>query len=229
MLLALESSTSTGSVAVGLPGRAQAETVLDVVGAHSSALLPAVDGIVRTTGLAPADLTGVVVGAGPGSFTGLRIAAATAKGIVHGLAVPLYAYSSLLVAAVSGMSSGRPVCALFDARRRDVFAGCWRFDDESVSPVLEPTAMSIDDVVRHFRSGDVPVFVGDGAVLHEDELRRGLGAQVVPAPLGLPRASSLLWLVGRVPELGAVEDAGAWEPDYVREAGAVRIAAGESR
>lgn len=274
LFLALESSTSTGSVAVGEAGLLRAEMVLDIEGAHSSALLPAVDEVVRVAGIRRADLAGVVVGAGPGSFTGVRIAAATAKGIAMGLGVPLFAYSSLLAAAAAGWGSGGPVCALFDARKRDVFCGCWSFDAADGSPgdgapgaaadadqvafgavppgrpspsavhpgaaapgapgtvgatgirtELAPSAMSIDEVVGRFSGRPAPLFVGSGAVLHADELRRELGATVMPPALGAPRASALIWLRHAVPELGRIHVPAEWEPDYVREPGAVRIAA----
>lgn len=228
-MLALESSTSTGSVAVGDERGVRAEMVLNVVGAHSSALLPAVDDVVRAAGLTPRELAGVVVGAGPGSFTGLRIAAATAKGVVHGLGVPLFAYSSLLVAAVSGWAASGPVCALFDARKKDVFAGCWSFaEDGSIEPIMEPTALTIDELISRFAGGAVPVFVGDGAILHAEDLRAALGGRVMPLEVGMPRASALLWLAANAPALGRVEDAGAWEPEYVRDPGAVRIAAAQA-
>lgn len=130
-ILALDTSTETGSVAVGRGGRLLAEATLSVGPGHSSALLPAVDWVVRAAGLAPGDLAAVVVGGGPGSFTGLRIAAATAKGMVRALGVPLFAYSGLLAAAAGHWGAGRPVCALFDARRRDVYAGCWRLETQN--------------------------------------------------------------------------------------------------
>lgn len=259
-LLALESSTATGSVAVGDGAGLRAEMVLNVVGAHSSALLPAVDAVVRAAGLTPAELGGIVVGSGPGSFTGLRIAAATAKGLVHGLGIPLFAYSSLLAAATAGWASGGPVCALFDARKRDVFAGCWSFASGGGAPgeesagqeaqdpatgleksgnaaaderhplhpirtLLEPAALSIGELIERFRHGPAPLFVGDGAVIHGEELRRELGARVMPPGLGVPRASALLWLAGVAPALGSIPEPAAWEPEYVREPGAVRIAA----
>jgi tRNA threonylcarbamoyladenosine biosynthesis protein TsaB len=74
------------------------------------------------------DIEEVVVGAGPGSFTGVRVAGATAKGLVAALDVPLVAYSSLL-ALVAGVPATGPVCGLFDARRGEVYAGCWRVGD----------------------------------------------------------------------------------------------------
>src|SRR5690606_12604773 len=143
-VLALDSSTSTGSVAVGGADGLLAEVVLRVGPGHSSSLLPAVDQAMRAAGLAPADLRAVVVAGGPGSFTGVRVAASTAKGMVQALGVPLLAFSGLLAAASAGWGAGGPVCALFDARRRDVFAACYRFPhggSAAVEVVMEPEAL----------------------------------------------------------------------------------------
>ncbi|HET8654862.1 MAG TPA: tRNA (adenosine(37)-N6)-threonylcarbamoyltransferase complex dimerization subunit type 1 TsaB [Longimicrobiaceae bacterium] len=250
-ILALDSSTNVGSVAVGDASGLFAETVRNVAAGHSSGLLPAAEEAMRAAGLSPRELTAVVVGAGPGSFTGLRIAAATAKGVVQALGIPLFAYSGLLAAACSGWGADRPVCALFDARRRDVYAACYsvvgrrssvigreRTDADptgtdvpggavegAVEVLLPPTALSVDEVIERWRGDEPPLFAGEGAVLHREELERELGARVMPPHLGLPRASALLWLATRAPELGAVADAATWEPEYVRASGAERIAA----
>ena len=88
-VLALDCSTSTATVAFGGVDRAVVEVSSAAGAAHSSTLLPSIDMMMSAAGLTPADLAAVVVGAGPGSFTGLRIAAATAKGIVHALGIPL--------------------------------------------------------------------------------------------------------------------------------------------
>lgn len=225
-LLALDSSTSIGSAGVGDANGVRAEVVRNVAGGHSSALLPAADAAMEAAGVKPEALAGVVVAGGPGSFTGLRIAAASAKGMVRALGVPLFAYSGLLATAASAWSSERAVCALFDARRRDVFAACYRFSAAGeVEVEMAPAALSLDTVIERWRDGHAPVFVGDGARLHREELERELGARVGPAHLAQPRASALIWLATRMPEMGRVEDAARWEPDYLRASGAERIAA----
>lgn len=229
-LLALDSSTQVGSAAVGDASGVFAEIVLRVAGGHSAALLPAIDQILRTAGLRPRDLAGVVVAGGPGSFTGLRIAAATAKGIIQGLRVPLYAYSGLLATAVGGWAAGDTVCALFDARRREVYAACYRFGsggtgEPPVEIVMRPAALSIDDLLDGLAGAPPALFIGEGAVLHQVEIERRLGSRVAPAHLGAPRASALIWLAAHAPELGRVEDSTGWEPEYVRASGAERIAA----
>ena len=234
-ILALDSSTQIGSAAVGDDSGIFAEIVLRVAGGHSAALLPAIDQVLRTAGLRPGDLGAVAVGGGPGSFTGLRIAAATAKGIIQALDVPLFAYSGLLATAVCGWGGRGTVCALFDARRRDVYAACYRFaasagadgaGDSSLEVVMEPTALGLDDLLDRLGSEPPTLFIGEGALLHRDELERRLPTRVVPAHLGIPRASALVWLATRFPDLGRVGDNTAWEPEYVRASGAERIAAG---
>ncbi|HEX8395346.1 MAG TPA: tRNA (adenosine(37)-N6)-threonylcarbamoyltransferase complex dimerization subunit type 1 TsaB [Longimicrobium sp.] len=222
-LLAIDSSTRAAYVALWAGGRTVAEQTVAAASNASSALLPAVDAALRDAGLAPADLGGLVVGGGPGSFTGLRIAAATAKGMVHALRVPLFAYSGLMAAAAAQGVFGLPVCALFDARNREVFAGAWRFgEDGGVEEVLPITALRVDDL-RERLGGEVH-FCGEGAVQYADDLRAAFGPGAV---LGddASLAAGLLWLARNAPDGGRVADAAAWEPEYVRAAGVERIAA----
>jgi tRNA threonylcarbamoyladenosine biosynthesis protein TsaB len=224
-VLALDSSTAGASVAVGRGGRVLAEERVEAATGASSLLLPAADRAMRSAGLAPGELAAVVAGGGPGSFTGLRIAAATAKGMVRALGVPLFAYSGLLAAAAVHRGAGRPVCALFDARNREVFAGCWRFAQRSVDELLPPSILGVEALAERLREGEAPLFVGDGAALHREALEAAFGAAE-----GSP-AAGLLWLARTVPAAGRVADAAAWEPEYLRAAGAERIAAarGEGR
>ncbi len=230
-ILALDSSTATGSAAVGDAKGVHAEVVRSVAGGHSAALLPAAEQVMEAAGLRPRDLAAVVVGEGPGSFTGLRIAGATAKGMLRALEVPLFAYSGLMATAASAWAADLPVCALFDARRRDVFAGCYRFGaGTGVEEVMPPEALSLDALIERFReAGETPLFVGEGALIHAEELQRELGAHVGPAHLTMPRASALIWLAQRAPEMGRVDDPARWEPEYLRASGAERIAAARAQ
>jgi tRNA threonylcarbamoyl adenosine modification protein YeaZ len=186
--------------------------------------MPAVDEAVRAAGLAPRDLSAVVVGGGPGSFTGLRIAAATAKALARALGVPLFAYSGLMAAAATLRHAGRPVAALFDARNREVFAGCWRFRDDGADEILAPAILTLDDTVDRLTS-HAPLLTGDGATAHADTLRAAFGAEAVVARADESPAAGLLWLARTVPALGRVDRPAAWEPEYLRASGAERIAA----
>ncbi len=226
MLLALDTSTPTGSVAVGEAGRPRVEVAVGVRARQAESLLPSIDFALRSLGLAPGDLGGVVVAAGPGSFTGVRIAAATAKGFVRALGIPLYAYSSLLSLAAALGSGERPVWALFDARRGEVYAACYRFPGLSrVERLREPAAVPLETVLAEgvLAAGEAsaPLFVGEGALRHRERIEAE-GGVVAPPFLSLPRAGALLWLAAIEPAAGRVEEAAAWEPSYLRGSGAVR-------
>jgi len=224
-MLGIESSTATGSVAVGDQSGTLAELVLHVGAGHSSALLPAAHEALRIAGLTPRDLSAVVIGGGPGSFTGLRIAAATAKGMLQALDIPLFAYSGLFAAAAAHWSAPGPVWGVFDARRRDVFAACYTFA-EVPRVLVPPIALTVDELIDRARADGRPaVFVGEGALRHRDELEEMTGGRVAPEHLSMPRASALLWLARQVSDLGEVANVTTWEPDYVRAAGVERIAA----
>ena len=219
-LLAIDTSSPLGGVAVGIGDRLLAEVTLGVQVKHSEALLPAVAFVLERARMVPSDLEGIVVGAGPGSFTGVRIAAATAKGLVYALGVPLFAYSSLAgLAALSGpIIPDRAVCALFDARRTDVYAACYRFPAAGGFQVLlQPVALNVEALLAEV-SGFSPLFVGDGALRHASLL--SAHGQVGSAYSAVPRASGLLWLARADGSAGRVARPADWVPDYSRPPGA---------
>lgn len=218
-LLALDTSTPVGSVAVGHAGRVLSEVVIGVGVRHAEALLPAIDFALARAGLAPAELGGVVVAGGPGSFTGVRIAGAAAKGLVRALDLPLYSYSGLLALAAGVAAEERPVCALFDARREEVYAAAYAFGNGAPRMLLPPAARPLAEVLEA-GIAPTPLYVGDGALKHRSRIDLS-GARVAPAHLAYPRAASLLWLV-EVDPSGRVEDPAAWEPAYLRPSGAER-------
>lgn len=247
--LAIDTSTPLGSVALGRGDRLLAELVVGVQARHSESLLPAVDYALRSAGVEVAELGAVVVAGGPGSFTGVRVAGATAKGLVRSLGVPLYAYSGLMALAASAADQA-PVCALYDARRGEVYAACYRFPSIAVSNeeggtaetagvglgagvvergtaqsavvdvVLEPRAAPLEEVLDALE-GASPLYVGEGALRYREAIEAA-GGRVAPAHRSASRASALLWLADRVPDLGLVEDPPAWEPEYLRGAGVDR-------
>jgi tRNA threonylcarbamoyladenosine biosynthesis protein TsaB len=213
--LGIEAATPVGSVAVARGGTLLAEATLGLTTRHSELLLPAIDFVLRSAGVERRELAEVVVGGGPGSFTGVRIAAATARGLAAALGVPLAVHGSLTIAAVASGVRGAPVCALFDARRGEVYAGCYIVREAGIETVLEPMAVHVEDVIARLAGKDV-VYTGDGA--HAYTARLG-GAPIVPALLGAARATALLWLHAHAP--AGSEDA-HWEPTYLRSSGAER-------
>lgn len=235
--IALETATPVGTVAVGRGDRVLAEAGLGVQTRHAESLVPALAVALELAGIERTEVSEVVVGAGPGSFTGVRVAAATAKGLVAALGLPLLAYPSLLALA-AGVPSDRPVCALFDARRGEVYGGCWRVGAAGIETVLAPMVGLVADVVDATRSVS-PLFVGDGAIRYRDALLAAIGDRpaaagsaavpAVPAVSAVPahpRASVLLWLAEHHPDGARVDDVAGWQPTYVRGSSAERGIAG---
>jgi tRNA threonylcarbamoyladenosine biosynthesis protein TsaB len=215
--LAVETATPTGSVAIWKDGLVF-EQILRIQGTHSELLMPAIDNALTATGTRPDELSALVVGSGPGSFTGVRVGASLAKGWAMARGVPLYAYSSLLAVA-AGCGVAGSVCPMFDARRGQVYAACYELSGEAVSELLAPGAWHIESLLKELSTrGIQPVFAGEGSIIYGQALLAAFdSARLLPVHLSLPRAASLLWLRRVAPDLGRVLQPGAWEPLYVRD------------
>ena len=214
-VLGIETSGAMGSVALAVDGVVAARRALAGTGGHAAALVPAIRGVLAAAGREVGALAGVVVGAGPGSFTGVRIAAAAAKALASSLGVPLHPVSSLRAAAVAGQAAPadgeREVrYVLFDARRGRVYGAAYDVGADEMVRVAGPHGGTILDVISA-RPPTGTVFMGDGAAAHE-ALIAAAGFVVRPAPAGVPSAAALL----RCCAWRAVDPA-AWEPRYVRE------------
>ena len=218
--LAIETSTQLGSIAVGHGRAVLAEVVLGLRVKQSEALLPAIEYALTSARIPKADIARVVVGGGPGSFTGLRVAGATAKALARSLDIPMFAYSGLAALAASTAHQG-VVCALFDARRDEVYSACYRMPEfSSIETLVAPAPRHLNDLLGSMEARGT-LFVGDGALRHADAIRAA-GGILAPAHFAVPRAAALLWLADIAPGMGRVENIGEWEPLYLRESGAER-------
>ena len=237
-MLGIETSGRVGSVALAVDGAVQARRFLTTPSRHASGLIPAVRSALAQAGVGREDLEGVAVGAGPGSFTGARIGAATAKGLAHGLRVPLYATSSLRAAAfavealarepdreelpreVGSLSGPSPPplqgderetrYVLFDARGGRVYGAAYDVGADGPFEAVAPHGGTIVDVVNR-RPPVGTVFMGDGAAAHS-RLLEAAGYTVAPPPAGVALASAVLLCCSWEPV-----DPSSWEPDYLRE------------
>ena len=197
--LAIEASTYTGSVAVIRDGVVIAEGETAMRGEHEERLMPAVAEALRAAAVTPNAIDRVVCGAGPGSFTSLRIAGAIAKGLALSARAPLYPVSSLVLivaGARPALSPGHYV-AVLDAMRGDVFAAAFSLTDSAIA-TLSPTTI----VARP----DLALFAREFAA-------RSIG----PAEelVATPHARGVA-TIGHLIPWPAAADIGAWEPEYGR-------------
>lgn len=216
--LAVETATPLGSVALWRNGLVLEQT-LRIQGAHSERVLPAIDYTLQVTGTAPEEVTALVFGSGPGSFTGVRIAASLAKGWAKARGTPLFAYSSLAAVAAGAGAAAGLVCAMFDAKRGEVYAACYEMRTDGLAERLAPGAWPVPALMDELARRDLrPIFAGEGAIVYKKALRDIVrDAVVLPEHLGIPRAAGLLWLRSVAPEQGRLSRPEAWEPRYIRE------------
>ena len=231
LLLALDTSSDRGSVAVGRGAVVLARAAPAARTGQAATLVPVVAEVLREAGVAREDIRGIVVGEGPGSFTGVRVAGATAKGLARGLGVPLWAGSSLAAAALGPWTPGSVAAppvryVLFDARADRVYGACYRVDPDTgrAEEIVAPHGGALGTVLE----GPVPdgaVFTGDAAWRHRARLEEA-GHAVGGPPLGQPSADALLAWWAAHPEDEPVADTDTWEPRYVRASNAERAWAG---
>ena len=199
LTLALDASTYTGTVAVVDGGTVLAERAVAMRGAHEERLMPAVAEALAAAGVTPAGLARVVCGAGPGSFTSLRIAASIAKGIAAASSVPLFAVPSLaLIAAGNDLPAGRWL-AVLDAMRGEAYAAGYATGGGTVTEIA-PFALVAREAVE-------PMAQALGARLAGPAETTAAG----PHARGVARLAD--WLADAEPV-----DLASWEPRYGRVA-----------
>lgn len=178
---------------------------------HATRLLGLVDDVLAAAEVELADVGRIAVGVGPGSFTGLRIGIASARGLAQGTGAELVGVSTLRALAENAPLAGRPVLAAIDARRGEVFAAAWMGETEMMAPAaLAPDALA--SAISEMEEAP-PLAIGDGALRFREDLEPA-GAQIPPDGDPLHRVSAR-----HVCRLGAgAEPAGidAVVPDYLR-------------
>jgi tRNA threonylcarbamoyladenosine biosynthesis protein TsaB len=174
-LLAVETSTLAGGVALLDDERVVGEYVLDVRATHSERLMPAIDRILADAGWKPGDLGALAVAVGPGSFTGLRIGLAAVKGLSLALGIPVAAVPTLDAMAEALPFAALPVCPVIDARKGEVYCCQYRWDGRRMRREWEYLALAPAALAA--RLAEPTILIGDGA-------RAVLGPHVRLAPPG---------------------------------------------
>ena len=184
-VLAFDTSSKAQSLAILEDKQVLAETTINIKKNHSITLMPAIDFLMASLDLTPKDLDRIVVAEGPGSYTGLRIAVATAKTLAHTLNIELVGMSSLL-ALVPSQQEGL-VVPLMDARRNNVYAGFY----ENAQSVLPEAHLSFAEVLEQVKDAEQVTFVGEVGVFAEQIQERLPQANYQET---LPNAANLaLW------------------------------------
>ncbi|WP_143462938.1 tRNA (adenosine(37)-N6)-threonylcarbamoyltransferase complex dimerization subunit type 1 TsaB [Levilactobacillus enshiensis] len=214
-ILAIDTSNRPLSVAVLDDTTVLAAITVTVHQKHAEYLLPEIERLLAMADLKPTDLERVVVAAGPGSYTGIRIAVTTAKTLAATLNIDLVAVSSLATLAANVPVEGALVAPLFDARNQNVFAGLYRIQKGRPVAVIDDAHTNVADFLAEVKEYAEPVwFLGDAD--HFTDLINTTISAATPAVspwLNLPQVATI-GLLGR--DLPPVTDVDRFVPNYLR-------------
>ena len=216
LLLAFETSAKAASVALFNDEKLLGESYQNTGLTHSQTLMVMAQDLIKQCGYTPADVTHTAVAAGPGSFTGVRIGVAAAKGFAWGKEIPCYGVSTLEAMALGlGIWDGY-ICACMDARRAQVYNAIFRAEKGVLTRISQDRAIALADLKTELERIDGPItLVGDGAALTHKTLN-DLDLILPPELKQHQRAVGVglaaLAAIGR----GETGDAAALAPNYLR-------------
>ena len=218
LTLAFETSAKAASVALTENGKLLGESYQNTGLTHSQTLMVMAEDLLRSSGKTMADVTAVAVAEGPGSFTGVRIGVAAAKGLSWGGQLPCYGVSTLEAMAVSlGIYEGY-VCACMDARRSQVYNALFLVEGGNLERCTEDRAIALADLKTDLMHIDGPIYlVGDGAVLTHKTLGQEIPNLILPPEHRLhQRALGVALLAEKMQAAGKSGDGNALSPNYLR-------------
>ncbi len=238
-VLALDTSGLVCSVAVTEDDRLLSEFSIQHKITHSELLLPMMEEIKNRISLDMSSIDAIAVSAGPGSFTGLRIGVATAKGLCLALDKPLVAVPTLDALACNMYGNENVICPMMDARRSQVYTGIYTFvpekEDEKQKEVtykmktlMPQAAMSVEEIADKLNEiGKTVVLLGDGIPVYRDKLDDMLEVNysIAPPHANRQRAAALAVLGASYVRKGKFADTDSFSPEYLRASQAEREAA----
>ena len=229
-IIALDSSGLVASVALledtGLVG----EYNIQYKKTHSQTLLPMLEELKDQVELELSTVDAIAIASGPGSFTGLRIGSATAKGLAYALQIPIIEIPTLQGLACNLCGIADVVCPIMDARRGQVYAGIYEFDGQKLHILEDQMAVPIEELgeklKKYLKEGRRVTFLGDGVPVHKtkitEEILPGEAVTFAPANMNRQRAASVGTLGMQYYKEGKIETAMEHEPEYLRVSQAER-------
>ena len=224
-ILGLDSSGIVASVAIVEDDVLIAEYTVNYKKTHSQTLLPMLDEIAKMTELDLNSIDAIAVAAGPGSFTGLRIGSATAKGLGLALKKPLIAIPTVEGLAYNLYDISGLICPIMDARRKQVYTGIYRFTDHQLKVVEDQMAVPMETVIEKLNQyGETVTFLGDGVPVFHELIAEKMTVpySFAPAHVNKQRAAAVAALGEIYYRQGKTETAMEHVPDYLRVSQAER-------
>lgn len=222
-ILAIDTSTIAASVAITEENKILGEEYTAYKLKHSEKLLPLLNHLLEDVRLTLNDIDYFAVGSGPGSFTGLRIAASTLKAFAHALQKPIISVSSLFACAKNLEYTDDIICVIFDAQRRDTYFNLFKKEDGCLRPLYDDMIKNIDEVIDDVSKYDRVLFAGDGIFKYKDIICENLGNKALFANSYnyLPKASGVSLIAKSYIEEGInIYSYDNYLPNYIRPSAA---------
>ncbi len=218
MILAFETSAKAAGVALLEGGKLLGESFQNTGLTHSQTLMSMAEDLLVNCGKTADDVTAVAVAAGPGSFTGVRIGVAAAKGFAWGRELPCYGVSTLEAMARNFDAWEGFVVPTMDARRDQTYTAIFQAQDGKLTRITEDEAISYEELGEKLKNCKKPIFlVGDGAVLCYNKLKEAVAGLVLPSEHRLhQRAAGVALVAFDMMEAGLPGDGAGLTPNYLR-------------
>ena len=223
-ILALETSARAVSVAVAEDGKILASAYQDTGLTHSRTLMPLAESLLKNVGLSARDMDAFAVAAGPGSFTGIRIGVAAAKGLAFGAERPAVGVSTLAAMARNVAFADGLIIAAMDARHAQIYEATFRAGAGTLERLTPDRAIALADLADELSENAAPILVvGDGATLCAEFLQsHGVSCRTAPPHLVMQNAVSVALEAETMPE-SAYVSAQDLRPVYLRPPQAVPL------
>lgn len=224
-ILALDSSGLVASVAIIENDLTIAEYTINHKKTHSQTLLPMLDEVKKMTELDMASIDAIAIASGPGSFTGLRIGSATAKGLGLALNIPIISVPTVDALAYNMYGSDKIICPLMDARRNQVYTGLYKFERNlnenkyELKNIINQCAVDLSEIINKINdlSKEV-IFLGDGVAVYKEKIEELIKVpfSFAPASCNRQRAAAVGVLGSELYKAGKIEKPADHAPDYLR-------------
>lgn len=218
MLLAIETSSLVSSVALLHEGVLRAELTIQARLTHSEQLMPHIADMLQKASVSKDKIDGIAVSIGPGSFTGLRIGLATAKGLAFGWNVPIIGIETPTSLAWNFVGAADWICVFIDAQKGNVYASLYEWNRAELQTVEDVQVINRGEYLQHLQQQGHPVtFCGDGALLERNDIENvGPLFRMAPPTMVIPRAGSLAMAADVRFQAGDFDDCMTLTPAYKR-------------
>lgn len=222
--LALDTSGQTASVALFYEGNLISDIWFHYNNTHSERFMDMVDTALKQHQISIRDLGRLVVISGPGSYTGLRIALATAKALSQPYQIPIYPVSTLDVLGYQQRPYNGVVLALMDARNKQIYGAGYSLQNDEIKEIIPKSAYHLDDFIQRIPMGEEILLCGDGAAIHQSAVVACFKGRVRLAPMDrrVQRASAAALLTFSENYTASPVDSHGLSADYLRQSQAER-------